>query len=591
MKDDFKKILSMYDLCNSKKQRNMPLWRDISRFVGINVNPDEIMNPQSADMGQDKDQYVDDPTSAISVNQFGDYLVGIMWGSGKEAFDLVPSRYVLELVDPEDVKEYFDYATAQVLYHMNHVDAGFAGTIFPYAYDQGAFGFSGIGTFLNKGFVNKMDDNALVFRSFGVDNVCAEEGKNGQHEIVFAEYNWTVSQIVNEFSGEDGGVTNASINILPPKIVKAYQAGKLTERFVIILGIIPRQDYDPKLQGKRGARYRGVWFTKSEGIFFEEDFPTKPITLGRMIKVRGETYGRSSGTMLMSSIRSTNFMVSRVVEVVDKMSNPSLGIFSNALFGDSALDTSAEGLTVFNSSMAAGNNPIFPIHDVGDPSAIIKFLIPYMNEKITSAFKIDMMLDFNTNANMTATETLQRSNIRSRSMSGIVNQQKPVIEHTVRRSVSLLAGINELGVDPRTNDAKIAQKAGKNNRVIPESVITVIGNGRPWYEIKFNTEMERMMDNEKVQRLIQLIQTVGAIASLYPSIVQAIDWYKMLKDINNTLDKNNQFVISAEKFKEAVAAQAQMQQQAMQQQAQGTQAQIGKVVSETQKNARTNVGQ
>jgi len=56
---------------------------------------------------------------------------------------------------------------------------------------------------------------------------------------------------------------------------------------------------------------------------------------------------------------------------------------------------------------------------------------------------------------------------------------------------------------------------------------------------------------------------VSAIAPMYPSIVEAVDWYQLLEDINDNLDPNNQILIGAEAFKKRMAEMAQQQQQLM----------------------------
>jgi hypothetical protein len=328
-------------------------------------------------------------------------------------------------------------------------------------------------------------------------------------------------------------------------------------------------------------------------IFFEEDFSEKPIAMARQIKVRGEVYGRSSGTLLISSIRTVNFMVGTVVEILEKMSNPSLGMFNNAIFGDSVLDTSANGITIFNSALAGSTKtPMFPIHDVGDPTGIINFLIPYLNDKITTAFKVDALLDFNNAKDMTATESLQRYAIRGKSISGMLQQQKvECLEPICRRSISILMGLGELGIDP-TNDAARAQglrKMGKGERVIPKEVLDIMAAGRPWFELKFNNEMEKLSRTEAVQNLIQVIQAITAIAGLYPDIIQAVNWYKLLREINDNLDYNNQILMSENDFKAVIAKNAEMQAAAMQLQAGAAGAAIQKDVAtanKTNKEAR-----
>lgn len=74
----------------------------------------------------------------------------------------------------------------------------------------------------------------------------------------------------------------------------------------------------------------------------------------RAVKIRGEVYGRSAGTMLISTIRCINQAVSDCMVSMAKMLNPPIGILNTALFGDDVVDTSENGLTVLNAAMLAG---------------------------------------------------------------------------------------------------------------------------------------------------------------------------------------------------------------------------------------------
>lgn len=569
---DFKYIRNLYTGMKTNGERYKPLWDKISKSTGISVEPDYMWTNQLNKEVQ-LDEWVDDPTSAVSVNQAGDYLVGIMWETGENVFTLKPSRYVTELVDAAVVKDWYAYATSQTLYHINHPDTNFVGCLQPYSYDQFAFGNGGIGLFKNQAFLRGVDENCIIARQYGIDNTRIDEGKSGACDYGFAMYHWNVSRIVGEFCGSSGGVLDAALDSMPKPIADAYRQGNLNTEFDLVFLWLPRDDYDPKLLGKRGFKYRGVWFmdqgNNANRIFCEENFRERPINWTRMIKVRGEKYGRSSGTLLLSTINSVNYAFAITQEILEKMADPALGSYGNAIFGDNVLDTTSGGLTIFNQALMQGNQPpVFQLHDVGDPSAIIKWFIPYLNDKVTSAFKIDALLDFNSDHEMSATESLQRYNIRGKSLAGILIRQKnELLIPSVRRAVSICWECGELGVNANQNKAR-AQKlkqANQNNRIIPPQVLQVFRAGKPWYEIEFNNELEKLLKSQKIQALVQLIQGITSIAALYPDIIHAIDWYELLKALNDNLDIDQKIVVSANDFKDTIAKAAQAKAAAMQQ--------------------------
>jgi len=602
MLTDFDNIQSRYTELKGEWEQYKPVWEDIAHFVGIAVDMQNTDNKGKSSKSRDLDEYVDDPTAALSVNQAGDYTMGIMWGTGDRVLSIKPSRYVTELVDPAAIQDYYDFCTDQSLYHMNHASAGLSTSMKSYVYDQFSFGTSGVGAFKNNAFLDGVDDNAFVFRPYGIDNTVIDEGKSGQPEVVFSAYNWRVSRIIAEFAKTDGVFDVAKFDKLPKPIREAYNNKKYGEQFQIIFGVFPRDDFNPKLKGKRGTRYRGVWFLDDQNngeIFLEEDFSERPIAIARAIKVRGEVYGRASGTLLLSTIRSVNFMVGTAIEIVEKMSKPSLGVFNNSIFGDSVFDTSPDSLVVFNSQMTEGSGgsaPVFPIHDVGDPSAILQFLVPYLNEKITTAFKVDALLDFNSAKDMTATESLQRYAIRGKSLSGFLLQQKnEFLVPLTNRCISILVDMGELGVNPIEDKPRAEQliSIGKSERVIPEAILQVMESGRPWFELEFNNELEKLTRTEAVQDLIQMIQAITAIAALYPDIIEAIDWYSLLADVNDNLDYNSKVMLSASEFKDKIAAMAKERQEMMAMQAQQVNAQTGKDNAQANKSnseALNNVG-
>lgn len=568
METNFKQLHNLYTKSNSIREEYTPLWSEVSRVTGIRVDIDYMYN-NKGNKSEQLDQYVDDPTTAISVTQAGDYMLGITWGTGSDALEVVPSDYVTDLTDAANVKPYYDFVTNRLLKHMNMPEAGLFTAAQPYSYDQVAFGTSGIGAFPNRSFKSGIAENALLFRNYGVDNVSIMEGKSGLPEYVFATYHWKINRIVGEFCSDGDQIHEDAISKLPKRLKKAWADQDYDTDFEIVFAMYPRADFDPRLKGKRGMRYRGSWFmadAKDGGIFYEEDFAERAIMMARAVKVRGEDYGRSSGTMLISTIKAVNFMVGQVIEVIEKMNNPALGVFNNALFGDSVLDTSPNGLTVFNASMGAGSkDAIFPLADVGDPSALVNFLIPYLNEKIATAFKIDLLLDFSSAKDMTATESLQRYAIRGKSLAGLLQQQKTELWHPlVKRCMSILQNLNQLGVNPELQEEEAARLMDlKPERVIPAEVLQVMESGKPWYEIRFKNELEKLPRTEAIENTLQMINATTAIANLNPDIVAAVDWYEALKDINDNLDANTKLLYSKTQYTQTIQQNQAMQQAMM----------------------------
>ena len=85
--------------------------------------------------------------------------------------------------------------------------------------------------------------------------------------------------------------------------------------------------------------------------------------------------------------------------------------------------------------------------------------------------------------------------------------------------------------------------------------------GKPWFKIRFNNELERLNKTEKLERVMQLINGIAMLASLNPQVLQAVEWYKLMEDINEALGMS--YIKDEDEFKAIVAQQAKVQEQAM----------------------------
>lgn len=573
----FSNIKKRYQELKAERDKYVSQWEEVSKYVGIKVKPQENFT-QAESSKEELDKLTEDPTAALSVQQSADYMKGIMWGNGNDVISLEPSDELLRMVNAEAVNPWFEYASNQLLAQMNHSNAGLNSALSSYSYDQQAFGTSGVGAFVNSGYLKGVDNNLLLFRPYGIDTLCIDEGKNGLPELVFNTSQWRVNRLISEFCEKDGKIDDEAFAKMPKKVQDAWNNNNLNTLFTVVHAVLPREDYTPGALGKKGCKYVGHWFEEtSKEPFFEEDYKEMPIPVARAIKVRGEVYGRASGTMLISTIRCINQAVSDCMVTMAKMVKPPVGILSSALFGDDVIDTSENGLTVFNAAQLNGQSPIVPIHDVGDPSAIVNWLVPYLNEKVATAFKIDILLDFAQNSNMTATESLQRYSIRGKSIAGMIMQQKmELYEPLIKRCVSICMDHGVLGVDPTNADAITQLEAlGRNDTIIPDAVVECIRENKPWYKIKFNNEVDKIGKTDKVDDLLKMLNFVTALMSVYPDIAMAIDWYGLLRDASEAMNLQHN-IISSNKFKKEIEGKARQQAQLMQAQTGQLQAQANR---------------
>ena len=560
MEFDFKNVKKRYNELKAERDKYTSHWQDIATYVGIKVKPDDINQNRDTSDADDLDKYTEDPTAALSVQLAADYEKGLMWGDGVNAISILPSKHILKLAGKEELSDYYDFVTEELLEQMNHSSAGLNAALSAHFYDQNAFGTSGVGAYPNTAYGKKSETNVLLFRPYGVDTLVIDEGKNSLVDVVFNVFNWRVNRLVEEFClDEEGKIDKESFAKLPKKVQDAYNCNQLNNTYNIVQAIMPRSDYTPGALGQNGCKYAGYWFEEdADEYFHEEQYKDMPVAVARAVKIRGEVYGRASGTMLLSTIKCINSAISEAMESIAKMVRPPIAILNTALFGDDKIDTSENGLTVLNAAQLGGANPILPMQDVGDPSAIIQWLIPYLNEKVATAFKIDILLDFSAKSSMTATESLERFSIRGRSLSGMIMQQKTeLFEPLIKRCISICMDKGILGVNANSDEAKKLTQTEKH-KIIPDAVAQCIEEGEEWYQIKFNNEVDKLSKTEKVDDLLKLINVITAMMAVNPQISLAINWYALLSDIGDALGLSKN-ILSETQFKHEIQRNAEQQ--------------------------------
>ena len=570
-------VIERFKDLKQERTRYTPRWREIREYVSI-TNEVNAEFEDTRQPSEQKDIYINDPTAFISVNQAGDYLAGILWNMN--AVTLEPSKYIKDKAQGSDLSNFYKKATEVFLEQMNATDAGFHSVLKSYCYEQFSFGTSGIGTFKSKEFENKQSECCLTFKPFGVWNTAIDEGANNKIDVVYTVYHWRLNQIIEEFCYQDGVLNNELVEKLPDEIKEAYNANKFNQKFKLVFGVLPNSSYAMETRGKNGAKYKGYWFidNSSNKVFKVEYFDKMPISMCRAIRVNNQVYGESAGTLAISSVKMLNHIAGNTVDNIEKTTDAPLGIISGSLVAGNVLNRSANSVTVFNPQTTQGNGqPIFPISQAGDISAVVNFLIPQLQKTIINMFKIDQLLDFNNQTEMTATESSYRMSIRGKAINGLLSQQKTeCIEPTCHRAISIIQNcklfgytLEEIQEMPEETEEQMAYKQQliATGDYIPEIVLEAMKNNKMWYTLKFNGELEKLCNAEIYESIGRFLQYLSAILNLKPEVAHAINGYEfleLLKSVSNLVNdkliKNKyDFENIIKKLEEAQAQQAEMQ--------------------------------
>ncbi|MDY6358436.1 MAG: portal protein [Cyanobacteriota bacterium] len=571
-------VFDLYSELKIERNKYIPIWKDVQKYVAItnevNSEFEECRQPS-----EQKDIFINDPTAPSCVYQAGDYLAGILWG--QNAVTLEPSEYVKNQAQGADLSDFYKNATKKFLQQMDSTDAGFQSILRAYCYDQFSYGTSGIGVFKSKEYENEQSECCLTFKPFGVWNSCADEGSNNKIDIVFTVYNWRLNRIVEEFCYIDGEFSKEKFEQLPDDMKEAVKNKKINRKFKLVCGIMPNPNFILNKRGKNGTRFKGYWFAENsqKTIFKVEYFAKMPISICRAIRVNNQVYGESSGTLAISAIKMLNYIKETTVDNIEKQTDPALGIISGALAAGNVIDRSAGAVNNLNPKAMNGQNAIFPIAPTGDIAAVVNALIPELQKNIVNIFKIDQLLDFNNQTNMTATESSFRMAIRGKSINGLLTQEKTeCIEPVCHRAISIMEDCKLFGKTysdilalPEETDIEKAYKKKllKENDFIPQVIEEAMKNNKIWYELKFNGEIEKLSNAEVYEAIGRFLQYMSAILQIQPNLVHAINAYeflKLLKSVSNLV--NDKLIISETEYNNLLQtmkkeAQAQARLQAM----------------------------
>ena len=585
-------VISRFTELKTERTRYIPRWREVQQLVAI-TNEINSEFEDTKQPNEQKDIFINDPTAFICTNQAGDYLAGILWGL--DAITLEPSEYIKKKAQGKDLSDFYKKSTIKTLEQINATDAGFSSVLRTTCYDQFSFGTSGIGTFKSKEFENNQSECCLSYKPYGVWNCCIDEGSNNKIDVVYTVYNWRLNQIIEEFCLNDNGEFDKELFDSMPEVIKsAYDNSKFNQKFKIIFAMLPNNQFTMGKRGKNGAKFKGYWFldTSDKRIFKVDYFNTMPIAMCRAIRVNNQVYGESAGTLALSSIKMLNHISGNTVDNIEKTTDAPLGIVSGALVAGNVINRSAGSITEFNTQATAnGRTPIFPLSQAGDISAVVNFLIPELKKNITNIFKIDQLLDFNNQTQMTATESSYRMSIRGKSINGLLNQLKTeLIEPILHRSIQIIQDCGIYGYKlselPEMTEEQIAfkQKVFEEGDFIPEVIEEAMKDNKLWYKIKFNGELEKLCNAEIYDAIGKFLQYLQAILQIKPELVHAINDYEFLdliKSVSNLV--NDKLIKSKYQYEEILQAIEEAQQQQAEQQAMLQQVQMAKDGATAQK--------
>jgi len=543
-------ILSRFDVAHNVKNQWTSIWTDIARYIHMRKYNFNVKNPAE---GMVLNRQVFDSTAPKAMTSFVSAFLGALWPSGVKTFKLTRP---FDIPETEEVKDYYEWATAMLTRFMDRPEAGLNTSLHEYMLDQASFGTSGVGMFENPG-------NYMVpfyCRSFDIRVSSILEGRNGYVDTVYILEEKTVRQAVMEFG----------IDAMSEKIRDKYNQNKFTDKVEILWAIEPRDplERNPDMSGVRNMPYASYHIEReAKHIIRESGFDGMPIFFTRFSKAIGETYGRSPGMDALPDIWQINGMSEALNLATEQSLDPTLMIRDGALVGNGkVLNTSPGGIVVVSASGPFANvRPIEPLQDGKELQAPM-LLKQELKQSIREAFFLDRLLDFMADSQRsTATEANIRNGLRGESLSPMYARQLvELFTPLITRAADICFRAGLLGVtEGSAAEAKLTQM-GAPVRYLPGPVAQAIAEGRDVYDIEFVSPAKRIMDSEQLSGIFSTLQEATVIAGIKPEALDFLNADEALREVVRLSGAPSVLRVAEDKVSEIREARAKMQQQQMQ---------------------------
>lgn len=403
-------IIARYKRLDSKKSNFKVLYQEIGNYC--HPNSADFNEKRSA--GEKRNNTLSDQTAQMAIDLSSSSLIGLVANPASRWFHIEMSDEKLNR--DAEVMAWCEEAGQITLNYFNEPDSNFYGSLKGALESTLCYGMPAI-------FFQETDDGRFDFKDVALSQIVVAENSRGRIDTVIREYKMTARQIMQEVENSDWDVHS--------DVVKMAEE-KPDEEIDVLFMVAPR----PK--GKADAIDRtalpiGGWFVdkKHQHIMHETGYYEMPLPVARWFKVADEVYGRSPAMIALQDIKTQNVLMDMLMFGMEKKINPNVFLPNDGFVNK--VDLSAGGVTYYDAEKGA------PVFYSGDVDVNAGFTMgQYFINNIRSMFYVDQ-LQLAADANMTATEVLQRQDEKARLLAPAIGRiQTELLSPLVQRGVAIL---------------------------------------------------------------------------------------------------------------------------------------------------------
>ena len=384
-------------------------------------------------------------------------------------------------------------------------------------------------------------DNVIHHYPLTIGEYAIATDAQGKVCTLYREFEMPVSSMVKEFGYKSCSKTVQSL----------FDGGKGLDQWIpVIHAIEPRGDRDASLKNAKNMAWKSIYFEltgDSNMLLRESGYKQFPAVCPRWSVTGGDIYGNSPGMEALGDIKQLQHEQLRKANAIDYMTNPPLQVPTNMKNQD--VNRLPGGITYIDAG--AGGAAIKSAFDVNLNLEHLLEDIRDCRGRINSAFFADMfmMLDNNTNPNMTATEVAER------------HEEKMLMIGPVLERLS-----NELLYPLIETTFTHMLEAG----MIPPAPPDMQGQALNVELISMLAQAQRAIGTNSVDRFVQ---SLGVVAGMKPEVLDNFDTDQWADTYSDMLGVDPKLIVAGPQVAmirqaRAKAQAAQAQAAAMQQQSQ-----------------------
>lgn len=520
--DKVKQYKDRFEQLKSLKSDWTPFFNEISKNILFReLDFENKLNTIAANAGFRTEQLFD--LSAFeSLDRLSNTLLSDLWDKGPRSVKVNPPEDMRQTQLTKELKDFYNRLNVKKNQVMGNNEAGLEVALSEYMLDCCGYATSGIAV-----VENEEDDTVpLKYKSWDIKSMYIDENDDGKVDTLGVLRNTTVRKMVIKYGYDK----------VHEKVRKAYDDNKFSDPLQVLELIEPR-----KVTGKTGKRKSNKQKPiASVHIDYTNDFMLKesgfdefPVVVCRFTKLVDELWGRGPSFTAMPTVRDINWLAESIIRAQEKMLDPTLGVLDDGSLGRGSIDTSAGAInTIRYNSRLSNQKPIFEIGTIHDLPAAYQRLSD-MLQQLASFYKLDRLLEMNSDAQMSASEAVIRDGKSAKACSGIYNRQEnEMLIPIVEKSINVIIRRGLVGVKKGSDlEHRVFLSKGKNPVYFPEEIVRRIEQDEELYELQFLTPARRKRDVEEVQAIMSATTQIQNFAAIDPSFVDYVDMDATVKEL------------------------------------------------------------